>query len=398
MPSETPSIFVCSPQTTVFPPQEYFLQLRENHRHDTILKTIDAAIAELPKIWTTLVKGYPALGEIPGAGLLRDMKGWTTGDSDNLGNCKSLLSNKHLGPLTIVVQLMEYLNYLAESGVDHSEMMKSVAHGGFRGLCTGFLTASALSCSKDTAAIGKHAAVALRLALCIGAMVDLDNQFGVLPARMISLTTRWTSATNRSRVMTILAGYEEAYLSVVMDAHSITITAPEADLPSIFHELGRIGAQITAIGPKGRYHHPLHSTTVTILDKIFASSPDLFHFPDSALVPLRSNDSGAMVSPGEPLHETALRCLLLEMADWHLTMSTAVATIRYFAPSDTPLVLGLGLVDCVPESLVDGLRAAATYRRALAPRSQCREHGAVDETSRTSYMERRYSAPMDVES
>ena len=209
MPSETPSIFVCGPQTTTLPPQEYFLHLRESLRHGSTLQTIDAAIAELPEIWKTLLNEHPALNELPGTGILRDMNGWITGESDNLGNSRSLLSNLHLGPLTVVLQIMEYLNYLARAEVDHSEIMGSVAHGGFQGLCTGFLTASALSCSRDTAAIAENAAVALRLALCIGAMVDLENQCGVMPAGMISVTVRWTSGTHRRRVMDILRKYDE---------------------------------------------------------------------------------------------------------------------------------------------------------------------------------------------
>lgn len=208
--SETPSVFVCAPQTTTLPPQEYFVQLRESLRNSSTLSTLDDAVVELPHIWTILVKGHPALGEIQGASLLRDLKGWITGDSDSLGNSKPLLSNMHLGPLTVVLQVMEYLSYLARSEVDHNEVLRPVAHGGFQGLCTGFLTASALSCSEDTAEIGTHAAVALRLALCIGAMVDLENQRGVFPAKMVSLTAPWTSATDRSRVTTILAGYKEA--------------------------------------------------------------------------------------------------------------------------------------------------------------------------------------------
>ncbi|KAH8430981.1 uncharacterized protein LDX57_008643 [Aspergillus melleus] len=330
MPSENPSIFVCGPQTTTLPPQEYFVHLRQTLRYDSTLEAIDTAIAELPEIWKTLVNEHPGLNELHGNGILRDMNGWITGDSDNLGYSKSLLSNMHLGPLTVVLQVMEYLNYLAREGVDHSEVMGSVARGGFQGLCTGFFTASALSCSKDTAEIGKHVAVALRLALCIGAMVDLENQSGVLPAGMISVTVRWTSGSDRRRVMDILGRHEEAYLSVNMDTHSISITTAETDLPSIFHDLSRIGVQVTSIGSKGRFHHPQDSAAVAISHKVFAASPDLFHFPQDnhALVPLRSNDSGALVNPGEPLHQTALRCSLLEMADWHATMSTAVATIR----------------------------------------------------------------------
>lgn len=209
MPAETPSIFLCGPQTSTVPPQEYFVQLRKDIRQKSTLETIEVAVAELPTIWAVLVKEHPALSELPGAVLLRDLKEWITGESDSLGNSKCLISNMHLGPLTVVVQLMEYLNYLTRSEVDHREMVSSVAHGGFQGLCTGFLTASALSCSRDTAEIGKQATVALRLALCLGAMVDLDNQCGVSPARLISMTTRWTSATDRSKVMAIIAGHQE---------------------------------------------------------------------------------------------------------------------------------------------------------------------------------------------
>ena len=78
----------------------------------------------------------------------------------------------------------------------------------------------------------------------------------------------------------------------------------------------------------------------------------LLQFPHDArpLVPLRRSDSGELVADdATSLHETALRCILVESADWHNTMVQSLQAMAAKSPSGAKLQqFVLGPMDCAP--------------------------------------------------
>lgn len=73
---------------------------------------------------------------------------------------------------------MQFFNYLeTHYGPVHAydNLLASATPIGAQGFCTGFLTAAVVTCASDEDTLVKLCSNALRLALCIGAYVDLDQ-------------------------------------------------------------------------------------------------------------------------------------------------------------------------------------------------------------------------------
>jgi len=88
-------------------------------------------------------------------------------------------------------------------------VLAGLKDGGIQGFCTGFLAATALACSKDEEEINVLGAVALRLAVCIGACVDLDSRFAKPSKTRGCVATRWKTELGRNDVDQVLRSYPD---------------------------------------------------------------------------------------------------------------------------------------------------------------------------------------------
>ena len=212
-PISLPSLIVFGPQTPL-PSAEYLSQMRSVLLNDRRLATFLAAIKDLPNLWPSLVGADASLVPVPGSQLLEgfrkwiDQGGFPTQRSDTLPNILST-------PLTIIIHIVEYFNYLKHlvPSVSHSQILEGVQAGGIQGFCTGFLAAFALGCSKDEEDVCELAAVALRLAVCVGAYVDLDCRFANPPREISCLTVRWTSEAGKDALLDTLKDYSDVCTS-----------------------------------------------------------------------------------------------------------------------------------------------------------------------------------------
>lgn len=72
------------------------------------------------------------------------------------------------------------------SSISHSQFLAKLrAGGGLHGYCGGLLPAIAIACSKDEAAVVENAAIAMRIALAIGAYGELGDDEAVPGATTI---------------------------------------------------------------------------------------------------------------------------------------------------------------------------------------------------------------------
>jgi hypothetical protein len=100
------------------------------------------------------------------------------------------------------------------------------------------------------------------------------------------------------------------------------------------HNLSSRGLAVKPVGLQGRFHHSVLRDALERIAKLCESFASLrFPTADSLLVPLRSNIDGKVISSGF-LHTIALKSLLTEVANWHLTVIIA------------------GLVNSIPRSIV----------------------------------------------
>jgi hypothetical protein len=174
MPSTMLSAVVCGSQT-IPPNQECLRHLAFHLTHNPSLKDLVEAVRELPDLWLRLKARDPLLEQISDVPLL-SLKNWLLNHHSTL-EIPATLPNVLLAPLTVIIHIVQYTQYLDSLGSDdaHIHIRETARYGGFQGLCIGSLSAAALACSATKMEIGRNAGIAMRLAMCIGAYVDFDR-------------------------------------------------------------------------------------------------------------------------------------------------------------------------------------------------------------------------------
>ena len=103
------------------------------------------------------------------------------------------------------------------------------------------------------------------------------------------------------------------------------------------------------VGLQGRFHSRYLQPALEKLIKLSRNNSYLqLPTADQLLVPLRSNTNAQLITEGA-LEEIALKSLLVELANWHLTISGAVDDL---VKAECPLALVFGLANIIPRSTI----------------------------------------------
>jgi hypothetical protein len=169
----------------------------------TQLTWIADTISDLPNIWDDFVKTFPKYNVFPDQNLLKNLTKWVeTGDLELGAN--NHLPNIILSPLVIITHITEYLNYL-DTGAPKPSDGSSTETLGF---CMGFLSALAVSVSKERKDIERYGATAIRLAMIIGGIVDAQDALDTQgPSK--SLATAWNSQKAAEELSQIVGLFPE---------------------------------------------------------------------------------------------------------------------------------------------------------------------------------------------
>nr|ALQ32926.1 putative polyketide synthase [Fusarium redolens] len=368
MPVKSPSLLVCG-SVISDPDHAYLSRIRSSIIHNPHLADLRDAVIELPELWPLLVEREHSLERVSAAPVLQNLVEWIECDNPLLPLAVRTSRNVQLAVLTVLSHISEYMIYLSSHDMSeedgrgnldaHTSVLEGVRDGGIQGLCVGLLSAIALACSPTNTDVAKHGAVAVRLALCVGALVDLDEI--ELSEPTVCICTRWPQGEGdgdgREEVLrAVLDSYPQSYVGVRLDACSVTITAPKGDAMSLSCDLEERGAVVKQIDLHGRYHHQGHDAVLQRMTDLCVSLP-MLQFPQHShpLVPLRWNHSGQVVTGQTPLHEVALQCILVKRADWYTTMTKSVTDMAQRTAASSAdskaRVLALGPVDCIPRSV-----------------------------------------------
>ena len=173
-------------------------------------------ISELPTRWNELVKQFPKLEPVPGERLLNDLKNWFQGEESDKATFG--LPNVLLTPLVVLTQLTQFSRYmylssgpLGASVQGSNDLFRTLAQQHFEtvGLCTGLLSASAISSASDVATFRQYGAVAVRLAMIIGALVDCQDASDMLHGPSKSFAVAWTSPDMARDLVRVLDNFPE---------------------------------------------------------------------------------------------------------------------------------------------------------------------------------------------
>ncbi|TVY50464.1 Citrinin polyketide synthase, partial [Lachnellula cervina] len=342
--------------TLLFGPQDpdineaYTKKLRSALLETSSLEWVLDATTSLSQHWQSISKTLPELLASPGQKHLEALNEWLRRGKFP----KELfpLPNIIVTPLVVITHLVQYLAFLKEV---HPELAPGDRlQAALKlptetvGLCTGMLSSAAVASSENLAQLEKHGAVAIRMAMAIGASVDAGDVGSDLKGKWQSVAVGWTSPDARNELARILKGFPEAYLSVISEEKLATVTTPRNIAASLLKQLRDAGLIFAETALRGPFHCGSRSQEAISLINFFDSDPN-FQFPDVSLLafPTRSA-TGAEYFAGDKLHHKAAQAMLTDQADWHQVFTS----LQSSATNSRSLVVAFGRERCVPQWVV----------------------------------------------
>ncbi|PYH90619.1 polyketide synthase [Aspergillus ellipticus CBS 707.79] len=298
-------------------------------------------LAELPALWDDLVTAIPNLRDLPDvAQRLKELSEWFQSSNQEVPRVAFPLQNVLLTPLVVLTQLAQYAVFVQAVEGEGSSLGEDVQTVG---LCTGLLSALAVSAGRTREELGTWGKVAVRLAVVVGAVVDLDD----LKEEAQSLAVSWGVKDSMDVVGGVLEG-AKGYVSVVYDERRATITTTKSSASDLFQKFKAAGLVGGDVSLRGSFHSSRHEQTVKLLEDVCASRAHL-QFPVAsklahpAVLPAGSAQTDAR------LDVLALRAILVDKSQWHCTFSAAQSDTLQTKESQ---IASFGPERCVPPSLL----------------------------------------------
>ncbi|GAW22253.1 hypothetical protein ANO14919_117890 [Xylariales sp. No.14919] len=344
-----PSLLVFGPQNG-FPSEGVLEGLRQELINNPQLSSLTNAVAELPQLWNSLIDFDKELLQLPGDDSLRQLGRWVK-DGGCFPYRQRKPPNLYALAFTVLLQISQYMRYLRHFGSDsHPQLLESAGSAGVQGFCVGFISAVVVASSKTQADIGSAAAVGLRLAVCVGAYVDLDaiRTRDTGGASCVAIRWREREAVEKADIDAILQAYPDAYISSINDDACVTVTLRASDLDAFRQEVRDRGFRTTIVPVYGRFHTIGNSNASDKLSELILRVSGL-RFPETEMLfaPVRSTVDGEPIVEGSLMmhiiDNTVLKC-----ADWYKTISAAVAEM----PQSNKIIALAGIGNHIPSSLL----------------------------------------------
>lgn len=203
----------------VFGPQcslgsEAIVKMNRSLAGDVDLEFLIDVLKDLPSLWQPILDAYPDLARISGLESLSALgrffdKSKNTVLSPGLASTAEFTENVVLTPLTVVSQLIDF--WKLNHGFPGSSMVMASGVTDVQGFCVGFLAATVVACTRDMNDFKTIASAAVRLAVCIGALVDLDRAadsgIGDPTESVVSIAIRWKSNEDFEHLQRSLASF-----------------------------------------------------------------------------------------------------------------------------------------------------------------------------------------------
>ncbi|KYK53981.1 polyketide synthase [Drechmeria coniospora] len=338
-------------------------------------------ISQLPLLWAQITSALPTLQSETGRRELEDL-------ADAFSTGRPLhtpypLPNKLLIPLVVLSHLTQYAEFLTRTTAETDgrvDLFATSRNGRETlGLCTGLLSAFAASSASNKNDFEVYGAVAIRLAVLVGMVVDErdTDTASELPVAA-SLSVAWNSCHSREDIVETVREFPHTYISVDYDVNRATITGEPAALAELHRRLRAAGVTSSEIGLRGRFHADSHRLLMPSLLRFCDDNPE-FQFPDASAVPLptRSNNQGDLLAHGA-LHRHALESILTDPPRWHQSFS---CMRRERLADEEMLLISIGSERCVPPSQLPSLGRQLVHLADadIATASMAKHHRTISE-------------------
>ncbi|KAL5355203.1 hypothetical protein BJX96DRAFT_181164 [Aspergillus floccosus] len=334
---ESTSDSVLRPKAFLFGPQDLSFDtgsFKKLHAQLQDHQWVIDVLVDLPKHWDSFAAGDPKLQHVNAGDFLESLKAWIS--KGEIPKDALPLPNVLLSPLVVIGQLVEYLAFIkaAFPALGKNDDMPSLMFEGIEtlGLCTGTLSAFAVASSSNIEQIHQHGAVAVRLAMLAGAIVDAEELSSGPEGESVSFSVSWNSTKLGDSFAGLLETFSDAYVSVVKTA------------PDVIERLKQDGAH--------------HQEAASRLIQFCALDLSL-QLPDATKMLLqgRSAANGQLITTGK-LHELAIRAILLEQSQWYKTCRIAYSSNLIM---DDAAVICFGPERAMPPTLARKLGSRLTY-------------------------------------
>ncbi|RDW87100.1 putative Polyketide synthase (JCVI) [Aspergillus mulundensis] len=310
-----------------------FRQLRATVLDDPEHHWMLDVLGELPGYYRAAAEDayLPSLRTIDGENDLRELERWFR--CNDLSTARFPLCYTQLAPLLMMTHFVQYAQWRKVDD-ERSAVVEIV------GFCIGLLSSVVVSATR-TGDLKKYGSVAMRLAMFLGALGDVQEA----QEKHTSLAIAWKEPELKGEVDILLHQYPGSYITVQYDENRATIMTPRRSVAGLQQTLQSAGFSANAVEFNGRYHWPGHEEILAPLFALCNDQPSL-QLPDASelLHPPRANATGTTVCSG-PLHQVVLRAVLSQQCQWHKTFS-AVYQDHLTTPSS--IVIEFGPERCIP--------------------------------------------------
>ncbi|KAJ5747634.1 uncharacterized protein N7511_009330 [Penicillium nucicola] len=355
-------------------------------KYPSELNFLHEIVNELPSLWPVITGACPALESLPGE---RDLISLAQSmNKESPAGPVGEPSNIILTPLTVMAHISEFWQlqnvathpaFQSGSSTASSAALPRIIDA--QGFCVGFLAAGVIASSRDAREFQSVASNAIRLAVCIGALVDLDE---MVSGEATSMAIRWESEEMYAYLQQILNQDPTVYISCNTDVNSATITLPGQITEWMKQQLNGSGLRSKQISLRGRFHHPQAHEEGVLQIMQLCNKDRRFQLPNSDTLPfpLRSNQDGEVIEPGTWLHTVALEAILCAKANWWKTISSLLNDWELGV--DESCLVSIGTTEFVPQSA----RGRLVSQNSIP--MVCGKHSPVDEqtpsVSSTSFL------------
>ncbi|CAI7652979.1 unnamed protein product [Penicillium glandicola] len=337
--------------------------MSQSPQREWILDTV----AELPEYWDALTAKIPKVArDVDGSQSLAELDSWIRHGAASLSPDDSNLPSIMAGPLVVLIQLTQYWRYLEQTRPDNTQaadlqadlvalhQSQAGAKVEILGFCAGLLAALGVASAKNRQEFQQYGAVAVRLAMLIGGLIDAQEAWdkGSGKGSSASYAIAWRGEKQENDMNRIINDLStDAYIAVRYDEARATVTASETIAPLLLKRFRAAGITAAEVGIKGQIHSPnadRKAQTNTLVD-LCNSLPGL-QYTDVGNLALPTYDNqgeGKPLLPGRgSMSEMVLRSILVQQCHWYDTFSAVTEGHQ------DPTVVTFGLERCVPPTLM----------------------------------------------
>lgn len=234
------------------PKASYVAELQTSLKTNLSLRFLRDATEELPLLWSALQDEIGQLDTLWGKQRLETLVvALSNGSLPDDHEPSNIVS----APLTIISQIAEYLNLSQEGEETALPSLDNV-----QGCCVGFLTAIVVACSRDKDEFQELAAIAIRLAMCIGAIVDLDEaSMHDSRDRNTAVAVRWRTDPGEETFVRVLKDYSTVSLHITSFYSFLVLYFKALAKPKVQRRLRNcLGLCIMSHRQKCCHRHYLH--------------------------------------------------------------------------------------------------------------------------------------------